>query len=77
MSVLPKNVLTQLLRDLPANASTKTVQSFAGKEIILEGSYPLTVSFFTIDDHVSNIMGMDIVQNVKHRPRKHGVKGVL
>ena len=74
MSVLPKSVLTQLLHELPASAPTQTVQSFGGKEILLEGPYPLTVSlcehtfvqpFFTIDDHVPNIMGMDLVQNAK------------
>jgi len=74
VSVLPKSVLTQLLHELPASAPTQTVQSFGGKEILLEGPYPLTVSlcehtfvqpFFTIDDHVPNIMGMDLVQNAK------------
>ena len=70
MSVLPRDVLLQLLPNIHLEPPTQIAQAFGGEQLLLEGPYHLTVTicqytfchpFYALDDHVPTIVGMDFI----------------
>jgi len=70
MSVLPRDVLLQLLPNIHLEPPTQVAQAFGGEQLLLEGPYHLMVTicqytfchpFYALDDHVPTIVGMDFI----------------
>ena len=70
MSVLPRDVLLQLLPNIHLKPPTQVAQAFSGQQLLLEGPYHLMVTicqytfchpFYALDDHDPTIVGMDFI----------------